>query len=155
MVSPAGSLSPSQVPLEPRAKDTKQEDLHTEGPLDNEVNETQTPNRRNKSGRGKNRKGGQLKKHEGEVEVTMIGGEEVSTVVVAEEEELEEEVEKMRIAYSVALLNKSYAALDDFNPRGMEHLYLITNLFLQLVHRDQEMPKELSNYITYYMSLLF
>jgi len=148
VVSPAGSLSPSQVPLEPRAKDTKQEDLHTEGPLDNEVNETQTPNRRNKSGRGKKRKGGQLKKDEGEEEVTTIGGEEVSTVVVAEEEELEEEVEKMRIAYSGALLNKSYKAVDDFNPRGMEHLYLITNLFLQLVHRDEEMPKELSSMVS-------
>ncbi|CAL4071051.1 unnamed protein product, partial [Meganyctiphanes norvegica] len=146
VVSPAGSLSPSQVPQEPRAKDTKQGDLRTEGPLDNEVNETQTPKRRNKGSRGKKNKGDQQQKVEGE-EVTTIGGEEVSTVVVKEEELVEEEPAQ-RIVYSLAVVNKSYKAVDDFNPRGMEHLYLITNLFLQLVHRDQEMPKELSSMVS-------
>ncbi|XP_050705639.1 prominin-1-like isoform X6 [Eriocheir sinensis] len=50
-----------------------------------------------------------------------------------------------RIAYSRAWVNKSYRAREDFNPRGMEHLYLITNLFLSLVHREREVPKEIES----------
>ena len=53
-----------------------------------------------------------------------------------------------RIPYSKPKLNKEYKAKDTFNPRGMEHLYLITNLFLQLVHREVEMPPPISKYIS-------
>ncbi|XP_063610186.1 prominin-1-like isoform X6 [Penaeus indicus] len=53
------------------------------------------------------------------------------------------EMAKARIAYSQPWLNKTYRARDDFNARGMEHLYLITNLFLDLVHREEEVPEEL------------
>ena len=49
-----------------------------------------------------------------------------------------------RIPFSLSNVNASYKSKDDFNPRGMEHLYLITNTFLQIVHRDEEMPQELS-----------
>ncbi|XP_069173134.1 prominin-1 isoform X8 [Procambarus clarkii] len=55
---------------------------------------------------------------------------------------------KPRIAYSQAWVNKTYRAKDDFNPRGMEHLYLITNLFLDLVHRDREIPPQLESVVS-------
>lgn len=50
---------------------------------------------------------------------------------------------KPRIAYSHAYVNKTYLSKDNFNARGMEHLYLITNLFLDLVHREEEYPKQI------------
>lgn len=57
-----------------------------------------------------------------------------------------------RIAYSRAWVNKSYRAREDFNPRGMEHLYLITNLFLSLVHREREVPREIGEYYAMLLS---
>lgn len=56
-------------------------------------------------------------------------------------------VDAPRIAYSRAWVNKSYRAREEFNPRGMEHLYLITNLFLHLVHREREVPRELESLV--------
>lgn len=68
-------------------------------------------------------------------------------VAVTTEETVSEVLEAgPRIAYSQAWVNKTYMAKDNFNPRGMEHLYLITNLFLDLVHRDREVPVELGKY---------
>ncbi|XP_069941647.1 prominin-1 isoform X5 [Cherax quadricarinatus] len=55
---------------------------------------------------------------------------------------------KPRISYSQAYVNKTYRAKDDFNPRGMEHLYLITNLFLDLIHRDRELPPQLESLVS-------
>ncbi|KAK4292531.1 hypothetical protein Pmani_034714 [Petrolisthes manimaculis] len=50
---------------------------------------------------------------------------------------------KSRIAYSRAWVNKSYLAKDDFNPRGMEHLYLITTSSSTSCTREKEVPREL------------
>lgn len=61
--------------------------------------------------------------------------------VVPEEEVVEEP--KPRITYAQAWVNKTYLSKDNFNARGMEHLYLITNLFLDLVHREEEVPTQL------------
>ncbi|XP_042212646.1 prominin-1-like isoform X6 [Homarus americanus] len=70
-------------------------------------------------------------------------------VVVTTEEVVSQVPEpKPRIAYSQAWVNKTYLAKDDFNPRGMEHLYLITNLFLDLVHRRREVPAELESLVS-------
>ena len=62
------------------------------------------------------------------------------------EEEAKPAIQPPRIPYSKPRLNRHYKSEDKFHPRGMEHLYLITNLFLQLVHREVEMPDAISKY---------
>ncbi|KAK8382982.1 hypothetical protein O3P69_011497 [Scylla paramamosain] len=71
--------------------------------------------------------------------------EATATAQASMEEELV--VDAPRISYSRAWVNKSYKAKEEFNPRGMEHLYLITNLFLHLVHREREVPRELESLV--------
>ncbi|XP_076064298.1 prominin-1-like isoform X3 [Oratosquilla oratoria] len=74
--------------------------------------------------------------------------EVVEQTTIAQEEEVLEEVvveeEKPSVVFSEAWVNTSYSAKDDFNPRGMEHLYFITNMFLDLIYRHQEMPERIS-----------
>ncbi|XP_047736381.1 prominin-1 isoform X3 [Hyalella azteca] len=53
-----------------------------------------------------------------------------------------------RIPYTTAPVNNSYVSMDDFSARGMEHLYFITNLFLRLIHRDEEIPQELQRIVS-------
>ncbi|XP_047480964.1 prominin-1-like isoform X5 [Penaeus chinensis] len=72
-----------------------------------------------------------------------VGGETEGPSEAEAEATATAEMAKARIAYSQPWLNKTYRARDDFNARGMEHLYLITNLFLDLVHREEEVPEEL------------
>lgn len=81
---------------------------------------------------------------------------EVETASTTEGGAVKEEivVDAPRIAYSRAWVNKSYRAREEFNPRGMEHLYLITNLFLSLVHREREVPRELGEYTMLLPTLL-
>ncbi|XP_071534765.1 prominin-1-like isoform X6 [Panulirus ornatus] len=75
--------------------------------------------------------------------------------VLTTEEPLADVLEpRPRIAYSQAWVNKTYLAKDNFNPRGMEHLYLITNLFLDLVHREREVPAELESLVSQELSQL-
>lgn len=75
--------------------------------------------------------------------------------VLTTEEPLADVLEpRPRIAYSQAWVNKTYLAKDNFNPRGMEHLYLITNLFLDLVHREREVPVELESLVSQELSQL-
>ncbi|MPC87822.1 hypothetical protein E2C01_082699 [Portunus trituberculatus] len=74
----------------------------------------------------------------------MEAAEATATAQAGVEEELV--VDAPRISYSRAWVNKSYKAKEEFNPRGMEHLYLITNMFLHLVHREREVPRELGEY---------
>lgn len=83
-----------------------------------------------------------------EVTTGAMERQEVETVSTTEGGAVKEEIvaDAPRIAYSRAWVNKSYRAREDFNPRGMEHLYLITNLFLSLVHREREVPRELGEY---------
>ena len=54
-----------------------------------------------------------------------------------------------RIPYTRAPINNSYVAKDSFAARGMEHLYFITDLFLSLINRKQEMPPVLGKYKCY------
>lgn len=75
----------------------------------------------------------------------METAEATATAQAGVEEELV--VDAPRISYSRAWVNKSYKAKEEFNPRGMEHLYFITNLFLNLVHRDREVPRELESLV--------
>lgn len=85
---------------------------------------------------------GLMERMEVEAASTTVGGA-VKEEIVAD---------APRIAYSRAWVNKSYLAREDFNPRGMEHLYLITNLFLSLVHREREVPREIGEYYAMLLS---
>ena len=40
------------------------------------------------------------------------------------------------VPYSAPKLNNSYTASAEFDPKGMEHLYFITNFFLDIIQRD-------------------
>ena len=40
------------------------------------------------------------------------------------------------VAYTSPRLNQSYKASAEFDPKRMEHLYFVTNLFLDLIQRD-------------------
>ena len=40
------------------------------------------------------------------------------------------------VAYSEPQLNRSYRASTEFDPQGMEHLYYVTNMFLDLIQKD-------------------
>ncbi|XP_043200712.1 prominin-like protein isoform X4 [Amphibalanus amphitrite] len=40
------------------------------------------------------------------------------------------------VRYSSPKLNASYRSSDEFDPKGMEHLYYVTNFFLDLIQRD-------------------
>ena len=40
------------------------------------------------------------------------------------------------VVYSEPSLNASYRASTEFDPQGMEHLYYVTNMFLDLIQKD-------------------
>ena len=41
-----------------------------------------------------------------------------------------------QVVYSEPRLNRSYRASTGFDPQGMEHLYYVTNMFLDLIQKD-------------------
>lgn len=67
--------------------------------------------------------------------------DEETNVTVAGGNETEGEKKLVaRIPYTRAPVNNSFAARDSFSARGMEHLYFIVDLFMDLIHREEEMP---------------
>lgn len=119
----------------------------------NDDQDTSSRNRNNDNKRNRGNKKKNKKKAKKEKEAAVIVADEVETIVSIDDgnstlgNETEEEV-VARIPYTRAPVNNSYVAEDSFAAKGMEHLYFITDLFLNIIHRDEEIPTELGTIVS-------
>uniref|UniRef100_A0A2P2I2A1 Prominin-1-like n=1 Tax=Hirondellea gigas TaxID=1518452 RepID=A0A2P2I2A1_9CRUS len=92
----------------------------------------------------RNRKKNKKKSNKGDEEpVVELNEDEVNNTL--SRNETQEIV--ARIPYTRAPVNNSYVSKDSFTAKGMEHLYFITDFFLDIIHRDEEMPQVLSDLV--------
>ncbi len=54
-------------------------------------------------------------------------------------------LEEHKVAYSAPVLQTKFQSASSFNARGMQHVYKISNTFLDLIHRKDVLPPSINH----------